>query len=207
MSGWLTNYSSKWRSLAYREQDIPEELLFWLRDAKSLTYHLKELSKGQFSVDLLSYGKKRPLRDERNLLGLSEYGNAFVRQVRLLCAGQAVVFARTVIPEDTLSGKYRLLTRLGTRPLGELLFSDKSMVRSCVEVAAFPVNDRLFRGVDFDRGEGITTLWGRRSVYYLENKPLLVSEFFLPRILDLNLVGLNSSSIVTTKSTWRDSKV
>ena len=170
---------------------MPPELLFWLRDAKSLTQHLKELSEGQFAVQLLSHGKARPLRDERKLLALPEHGYAFIRQVRLLCAGHGVVFARTVIPEATLSGKYRLLMHLGTRPLGELLFSDKSMRRGSVEVGAFNVRDALFRGVDFAKDEPIATLWGRRSVFYLEDKPLLVSEFFLPRILDFNVRSLD----------------
>lgn len=187
MASWLTNFHSRWRPLKQMERELPAEYLFWLRDAKSLTQHLKELSKGEFAVDLLSHGKARPYQDERNCLGLTTHNHALIRQVRLLCSGQAVVFARTVIPDASLSGRHRLLARLGTRPLGELLFSDKSMRRGEVEVAVFPVSCALFRLIDQHDTQGQTTIWGRRSVFYLEGKPLLVSEFFLPSILDFGM--------------------
>jgi chorismate--pyruvate lyase len=146
------------------------------------------LSQGHFAVDLLSHANARPVRDERKALGLGECAYALIRQVTLLCHGQAVVFARTVIPPASLTGKYRLLSRLGARPLGELLFTDKTMRRGEVEVAEFPVNHQLFRRSELtDAMVGQASIWGRRSLFYLADKPLLVSEFFLPRILDFDV--------------------
>ncbi len=183
----VANYHSLWRPLSQLRRDISPEWLYWLRDVDSLTEHLKRLSRGQFAVELLAHGYARPFRVERSALSLGECERALVRQVRLLCCGQAVVFARTVIPVASLSGKYRLLARLGTRPLGELLFSDRTMRRGEVEVAEFPFDHRVFRGLTREDLAGAMSIWGRRSLFYLMGKPLLVSEFFLPQILKLDV--------------------
>ena len=187
----MVNYDVRWRTLSRTQRALPAEWIFWLKEAQSLTQHLKALSDGNFAVKLLSHERGRPFRDERHKLDLGEWRYALIRQVLLLCHGEAVVFARTVIPFNSLSGKHRLLARLGTRPLGELLFSDKTMRRDEVEVAEFPVTHPIFRSSSID-AQGAGAIWGRRSLFYLAEKPLLVSEFFLPRLLDLDKRGVGA---------------
>ena len=190
MAAILAKHHMLWRPLTQIRRDIPKKWLYWLRDVDSLTEQLKQLSQGQFAVELVSHCHARPLRVERSALALGECDRALVRQVRLLCHGKATVFARTIIPEASLSGKYRLLARLGTRPLGELLFSDRSMWRGEVEVAEFPVDHAMFRNLDDKSMGGVTSVWGRRSLFYLAEKPLLVSEFFLPSLLDFDVKAM-----------------
>jgi hypothetical protein len=101
-------------------------------------------------------------------------GLAIIRQVELLCDQQPWVYARTVIPESSLSGRLRRLARLGTRPLGAMLFADRGMRRDMVELARILPGQTLVadvvRGQQPDHGE----IWGRRSVFRLAHKPLLV---------------------------------
>ena len=85
-----------------------------------------------------------------------------------------------VIPFSTLTGKQRLYANLGTRPLGAMLFADRTMQRDEVMVTSLSGND-LPTGLGLENHD---TVWGRRSVFRVGGKPLLVSEYFLPAILD-----------------------
>lgn len=109
---------------------------------------------------------------------------AVVRMVYLLCDGKPWVFARTVIPLRTLSGPQRRLTHLGSKPLGELLFADKTMRRGEVEVARLAAGSPVFSMAAQALKQKPGEIWGRRSVFYLQGKPLLVSEMFLPDLLE-----------------------
>ncbi|MDX1656372.1 MAG: chorismate lyase, partial [Candidatus Competibacteraceae bacterium] len=80
----------------------------------------------------------------------------------------------------TLRGRGRRLTRLGNRSLGEVLFSDPTVTRGAVEVArvgpASWLHQRAWPGPRHD----LRPLWGRRSLFWLAGRPLLVCELFLP---------------------------
>ena len=98
-----------------------------------------------------------------------------------MCGATPWVYARTVIPVQTLRGPQRRLAHLGSKPLGAALFADPNLGRGAVEVACLAAGEKLFaRAV----GEGISTevIWGRRSLFWLGGSPLLVSEFFLPAL-------------------------
>lgn len=152
----------------------------WLFDTTSLTQRLRQACRGRLEVRVVSQARSRPLHDERVALRMRRSGRALIRMVYLMCDGRLWVFARTVIPLRTLSGAQRRLKRLGSKPLGEVLFADKSMRRDEIQVARLtagqPVFDMAARGLEPRPRE----IWGRRSVFYLQGKPLLVSEMFLP---------------------------
>ena len=67
---------------------------------------------------------------------------------------------------------------MGNRPLGAMLFADRTMRRETVEVAMLPAAHNANQYTNI--GEPI---WGRRSVFRVSGKPLLVSEYFLPELL------------------------
>ncbi len=117
---------------------------------------------------------------EARAMGRPPHELALVRQVRLLCDGEPWVFARTMIPLPSLHGRLRQLALLGTRPLGAVLFADPTMQRSAIEVACVGQHKRLYRMALEGLPGGSTEIWGRRSVFTLHSRPLLVSEFFLP---------------------------
>ena len=128
---------------------------------------------------MLSQAIEKPRLDEFKVLGMVTGSNALVRQVRLCCGHACWVYARTVIPFSTLTGKQRLYANLGTRPLGAMLFSDRTMQRDEVMVTSLTGND-LPAGLGLEEHD---VVWGRRSVFRIGGKPLLVSEYFLPALL------------------------
>lgn len=161
---------------------IPPELLPWLLDSGSLTERLIAACPGKFSVRLTGQERRRPLREEADALDLGAGARAVVRQVQLQCDAQPWVLARTVIPLTTLTGPRRRLMRLGNRSLGAFLFSDPTMSRAPVEVTRLVAGMPLHAAITAAMPKPPVELWGRRSVFHLNGRPLLVSEFFLSSI-------------------------
>ena len=159
---------------------IPAEMQEWLFDEGSLTARIIAACDGPFRVEVVSQGWQRPFANEAKRLGIKQYQCALVRQVRLYCGDTPWVFARTVIPLKTLSGPQRQLAGLGSKSLGTMLFADPGMTRDSMEVARLCAPHYFY----LNATQGLTTLpafiWGRRSVFYLNRKPLLVNEIFLP---------------------------
>jgi chorismate--pyruvate lyase len=161
---------------------VPEHYRSWLFDPSSLTQRVVAVCGGAFRVQLLSQTWMRPHADERRSLGMRAGAVALVRQVRLMCNDHPWVYARTVIPRSTLTGHERRLIRLGNRPLGAALFADPTMERDPVEIACLAAGHAIYELALRDLAPAPVEIWGRRSVFRLSGKPLLVSEFFLPEI-------------------------
>lgn len=156
----------------------------WLADKGSLTQRLIVASNDQFSVNLLRQSYGRPTPAESAALGLRQGRYSLIREVILLGNGVPWVYARSILPLPTLTGRQRTLLQLSNRPLGALLFTDRGMTRDPIEVARIP-------GRTIPHGLAVSDalLWGRRSVFYLDRKPLLVSEIFLPAFNPYNVRG------------------
>ncbi|MCP3870615.1 MAG: chorismate lyase [Gammaproteobacteria bacterium] len=154
----------------------------WLRDRGSLTARIKRAcSGGCFRVLVRRQGWGRPLYSEVRLLGMRQGGWAIIREVELLCDGVPWVFARSLIPAVSLKGGARRLSLLGDRPLGELLFSEPGMRRGQIQVARLLPRHRLFTTA-VGHQPAPEEIWGRRTLFYLDDYPLLVNEIFLPGI-------------------------
>ena len=160
-------------------RDAPVGLFAWLLDTGSLTQRLRRACADRFRVHVLHQGWTRPSRDEARALRLRPGARAWTREVQLFCGEQPWVFARTLIPAKTLRGRGRRLTRLGAKPLGEVLFADPRVRRGPVEIARIPAGQRLHRRAFTGFVEPPATIWGRRSVFWIDDGPLLVCEFFL----------------------------
>lgn len=162
---------------------LPRGLRRWLADQGSLTASLKLACPG-FSVRLLRSCRVRPNHDEITPLRLQNHGLAFVREVVLHCGGKEVVFAHSVVPVSSLRGAWAQVTHLGTRPLGEALFSNPRVVRGELQYRRISTRHPLLREAQrAGLGKGAKQLWARRSVFALDGHPLMVTEVFLPEIL------------------------
>lgn len=162
------------------EQIEPPALHDWLYYSGSLTVRLKKLT-DLFRVQVLCEKWDYPFASEAKLLDLNIEQKAFIREVYLCDESEPWVFARSILPKETLIEKNQSLLKLGTRPLGELLFDDPHTKRTHFEVAQIKPEhycfDRIQHAYPLQK-----KLWGRRSVFYLNEKPLLVCEFFTPGI-------------------------
>jgi chorismate--pyruvate lyase len=170
---WFPTYSR-------RNRRIPPPAESWLFETGSLTQRLCALCGPEFRVRLLRQDWTRPFAEELRALGLRESRRAVVREVLLQWGDSPLVAARSVIPAQTLSGVHRRLARLGTRPLGEILFADPRLEREALELA--DIDAGFWRREPADALAPPARTWGRRSLYTLGQDRLLVAEFFLPSL-------------------------
>ena len=138
--------------------------------------------KGRFHIDLINESWVTPISYEKKILSLRDNEIAFIRESYLNCNNKKLVYARTVIPKQTLKKQNQNLTRLGQKPLGEILFNNEKIYRDNIKYARIPLSNELH-----SRAKGSckisSSLYGRQSIFYIKNKPLLVFEIFLPDII------------------------
>jgi chorismate lyase len=171
-----------WRDVNHIQTSIDADYRPWLLDAGSLTRKLLAKSKGHFRVQLLKQSIEKISFSEKRALCLPLRQWAVLREVILYGQETPWVYARTVIPLATLHGPLRRLHYLGNKPLGEQLFTDPTMEREPVQLARISGELLALKNRPYLLSPSAIT-WGRRSVFRLSNKPLLVSEIFLPSLV------------------------
>lgn len=185
----------RWYTCAgYKHPRLPSHLhpstslQSWLHDNGSLTAKLLKLSRGDFHVEVLRQAQGRASRSEARALGIAFSERCLIREVILCGHNQPWVFARSVLPLSSLTGSLRHLRKQGSRPLGAFLFSQPHLQRSPIALSLISSHD----GYVPAKLLGDTAVWGRRSIFSVDGKPLLVSEVFLPGLIDQ--IGLTRSA-------------
>ena len=191
--------SGQWHSPSdeYLSQ-LSENLKNWLLDENSLTARLKSCC-DTFQVKVI--GEEQQICTANEACELIKAGEPIlVREVLLYCDNVAQVFARSLLPLKSLTGREEALGQLGEQPLGQVLFNNPSLKRQGLELSSFTHDSsmallaknlarqipELVPGKVLDKtpapiaGELDNALWGRRSIFMIENKPLMVAEVFLP---------------------------
>ena len=182
MSSFALN-EPRWRAFQGRRLPlVPRRYYRWLRDTDSLTQRVIDACPVEFRVQVRDQRYGVPLLSERQVLAMGRTRLALIREVELRCGEDAWVFARTVIPTRSLSGRAGHLARLGERPLGAVLFADPTTRRGNLEFARFVAGQVVYEAAVVHLTARPAALWGRRAVFYYAGKPLLVNEIFLPTI-------------------------
>ncbi len=178
-------YRQRWlRRSQLLTQRPPARTADWLFDTSSLTSRLIQYCGSSFNVRLLSQAYTLMHAEEKNAMGLNAEQAALVRQVLLCDAEKPLVYARTVIPVSTLQGALRRYANLGERPLGAMLFADRSMSRGEMEVTSTLPQRCCKQEMAAQNIDANSVIWGRRSVFRVTGKPILVSEYFLPALFE-----------------------
>ncbi len=161
-----------------------EVLRPWLHDHGSLTQRIRQRCQ-QFAVQPIRSGLARIAYDEAALLGIPSHRLAYSREVFLYADGQPVVFAHSACAPKHLRGAWSSISGLGNRSLGSLLFTHPLVMRQPLHYKALRPHHPLHRNTCALSDEMPDRLWARRSLFYLHDAPLLVTEVFLPQILKL----------------------
>lgn len=156
---------------------IPKNLWPWLVTQDSLTAKLQSL--GTLTVDVIEDAWGTPTVRERKRLKLRPRDAARIRTVLLKVDGEAVIYARSIIPARSLKGHWRHVKHLKNKPLGGYLFQHRALSRSRIEVTQLP--KRLFPNQP-------NALWARRSVFHQFGPGILVNEAFFDEINQLKTV-------------------
>lgn len=136
----------------------------WLLDSGSLTERLDQISSDTFHVNVIDEGWCLAGQRQRQIFAGDKVTQLmWSRRVQLCLYGRPWVAAHSLIPYSSLVGSGRQLVSLKSKPLGRFLFQQSGLQRGGLEVTRLTDD-----------------IWGRRSLFYLQQKPILVAEFFWP---------------------------
>ena len=139
-----------------------EEIKSWLIEIVPITKRIK--LNHNFELNLIRDEVDQISQDDKVFLDNIE-GDIKVREVILLGNGDPLVYAKSYIPIFTINDGLKKLGRLGSKPLGDILF----------EKNLFQKKETLFTKFLYLKNEH----WGRKSKYYVNGLPLSVMEVFL----------------------------
>ncbi|MDH5432611.1 MAG: chorismate lyase [Gammaproteobacteria bacterium] len=143
----------------------------------SLTAYFKNVMGVSPTLSCLKQGYAFPTSKERELLDIPARQYALIREIKMGKGDENWLFARSVIPLETLQGTAKRITSLRHVPIGKILFGRNGAKRSWMQVSlAYNLPDTLEC-----LGDNMSPpLWKRQSIFRFTDKPLLVSEYFLP---------------------------
>jgi chorismate--pyruvate lyase len=165
---------------------VPYRQRAWLQDRGSLTRRIQERCSG-FRVQPVFQSLSRVYGDELDIMGLRAGELALVREVYLYCGSTPVVFAHSVVARRNLRGAWRGLSGLGNKSLGTVLFTNPRIKRTPLEFKKVSNGHFLYDHACAGLPVKPADLWARRSLFTLQGQSILVTEVFLPAILDLPL--------------------
>ena len=160
-----------------------EKYQHWLTDKGSLTVRLQQRY-AKFSVKPISLNYAKPLQDEVRLLKLLTHQTTLIREVLLVGNHEPVVFAHSVLPRTSLRGRWNRLGKLGNKPLGATLFANPKVKRTPLTFKKLSRHHPLYKRATKHLTQKPSYLWARRSVFSLNCANILVTEIFLPQILN-----------------------
>lgn len=175
----------RWRRASCIQHSAITPLLIpWILHTGSLTARLRQHC-DLLKVRILAQ-RLQPVRyDEAVQLNISARELVISRDVELICDNKVCVFAHSVFSRKILQGKGYALQKTGARPLIEILATDPNLKRSEIEVVQLYPGERAYERALLHAKNKPKALWCRRSIFTFFGQPVLVSETFLPAVLEL----------------------
>ncbi len=178
--------SSLWNRVDSGEiHRAPRKWQTWLSDTGSLTQKIEQTIGQKLEVQVLRDCRQNLNSDESRYFHL-QTKRCRIREVLLCSNGIPLVMARSVIPTLSSSGSNQDVLRLGSRPLGAVLFSKtrkRSKQKALRKIIRLNKRNNLWRQCRQKYEQLPAPLWARRTLYKLKGRPLLVCEIFLPALL------------------------
>lgn len=138
----------------------------WMTKPYVLSAALKRVC-DTLSVEVIAQKITQARESEYLALQMPPSALPLVREIYLKGDEVPWVYCRVVIPPQTYERFATQFEQLGNNLLGEtLLYDNPGVVRSAFEYGYFPKEHRF----------------GRRSIFWMQSMPLLVTEIFLPAI-------------------------
>ena len=156
----------------------------WLQNRGSLTRLIQERC-SDFHVKPVFQSLAKACGDELAVMNLRRNELAMVREVYLYCGNIPVIFAHSVVARRDLRGAWHGLSGLGSRSLGTVLFTNPVVERTALQFKKLNSAHPLFRRACQKLQEKPPGLWARRSLFGLHGQSILVTEVFLPSIMEL----------------------
>ena len=154
----LTSWMSETKSLEVQNKEI----LSWLNESGSITSRIKSFS--DFKLKLLRDGPGEVDSADDDLI-ISNYKENNIREVLLYSDEEPLIYAKSIIPLETIRLGLGVLGNLKENPLGDILFSNPEIKKEYMLFSKFESNKKIF--------------YGRKGIYTVKGYPFSVCEIFL----------------------------
>ena len=154
----LTSWMNDTKSLEVQNKEI----LSWLNEPGSITFRIKSFS--SFRLKLLRDGHGEVDISEDDLI-ISNYKENNIREVVLYSDEKPFIYAKSILPLETIRLGLGVLGNLKENPLGDILFSNPEIKKKYMLFAKFESNKKIF--------------YGRKGIYTVKGYPFSVCEIFL----------------------------
>ena len=154
----LTSWMSETKSLEVQNKEI----LSWLNEPGSITSRIKSFS--NFRLKLLRDGPGEVNAAEDDLI-ITNYKENNIREVVLFSDEEPFIYAKSILPLETIRLGLGALGNLKENPLGDILFLNPEIRKKYMLFAKFELNKRIF--------------YGRKGIYTVKGYPFSVCEIFL----------------------------
>lgn len=144
------------------DERVPANTLDWLLELGSMTKRFEQQSQQVTVIPYIERYVSQAMLSAEEVQNLPTSSRYWVREVVMYGDGIPWLLGRTVIPEETLTDDDRQLVDIGRMPLGRYLFSRDNLTRDYIHIGR------------------CAERWVRRSRLRLSDKPLLLTEMFLP---------------------------
>jgi len=139
-----------------------KEITSWLTESGSITSRIKSFS--NFRLKLLRDGPGEVDTAEDDLI-ITNYKENNIREVVLFSDEEPFIYAKSILPLETIRLGLGALGNLKENPLGDILFSNPEIKKKYMLFAKFESNKRIF--------------YGRKGIYTVKGYPFSVCEIFL----------------------------
>ncbi len=163
----MTKLSQSWFNLDHAALHLaPLIWQDWLSNSQSLTQLIEKRTKKSVTIKVLADQRQSISLDEQRFFQ-RPLKRCRVREVYLCIDDTPVVLARSILPTTSCTGINRPIVNIGNTPLGEVLFKKGKAPILARQITEIP-----------------SLGFGRRSLYLLRGHPILISEIFLPELLN-----------------------
>ena len=160
---------------------------YWLSRPGALTAGLREL--GVLTLQVITEQTALAADDEAQALRLTAHNRVRIREICMSINGTPCILARSVTRFESSLGVWRGVRHLGSRPLADLLYDDRTVRRGPFEMSRISRSQGIGRLVHRQMSSltASDAVLARRSVFYRHHQALLVCEAFLPVFWTLQL--------------------
>ena len=162
------------------------ELRFWLSNKRSLSKRVKNIA--HFQVIKIRPANKKFLKIERDKFRNIRCTQLYLREVVIYADSHLVMYARTVTPKINLLGFWRGIKSLQDNPLSDIIFEKKVIKRFPFIYSKFSKNDDISKSVRNTGHNDSNILVSRQSMFYYNNKSVLLTEVFFKNFEHLRFI-------------------
>ena len=155
---------------------IDGKLKYWLLDMKSLSYRIRNIAKLEI-IPVETRGSNIFL-NEKEVFDNIKSEHLYLREVLIYADKSPIMYARTVLPSKYLRGFWHKIKKLNNRPLADIVFEKKIIIRSKFKFKKPSNNDNFSKKIKKLNLKNTKILATRQSTFKNKNEKVVLTEVF-----------------------------